>query len=211
MKVLRLILFAICLTATPALAEPFGKWREQGFPMRPANSWTQSPQRANVSSDAAASLIWTRTAHAQTNATTASWAWSVQTSVPATTLTQKGRDDRNLALFFVFLPPKLAEKHQTSGIQKLLSIKRARVLMYVWGGDYARGALIPSPHMKARGKIIALRPAGTGEFRENVNLTADFTRAFGTPKPTLAGLAILSDSDDSKTMIRANLSDLQLN
>ena len=64
----------------------------------------------------------------------ASWSWNVGTSVPPTDLSQKGGDDRNLSLYFIFAPQDLAAKAQDLGIRKLLGNPEIRVLMYVWGG-----------------------------------------------------------------------------
>lgn len=210
MKILSTLVLILSLTVSAAGAAPFGSWSEQKFPRLSANQWNQSSQGVEVLSDSSVSLIWTRLPVSDGEATRASWDWSVTQSVPATQLTRKGGDDRNIALYFVFMPPELAEASRNSGVRKMLKSRDARVLMYVWGGAHTRGEILSSPYLGSRGKTVIRRPAGTGNHRESVNLEEDFMRAFGTPKTVLVGLAISSDSDDTGAVIRARLSGLNL-
>jgi hypothetical protein len=210
MKAITALVLTLALAAPAATAQPFGTWTEQKFPRLAANLWTQSSQGVSVQSDGSVSLIWTRLPAVDGAATKASWNWSVAQSVPATQLTRKGGDDRNLALYFVFMPADQADSRRNASVRQMLRSRDARVLMYVWGGDRARGEILPSPYLGDRGKTIIRRPAGTGSFREAVDLQADFARAFGSPKTTLVGLAVSSDSDDTGSSVRANLGGLAL-
>jgi len=164
----------------------------------------------DVSSDNSVSLIWTRLPASDAKATRASWDWSVLASVPATRLDRKGGDDRNLALYFVFMPPERAQASRDAKVRQMLRDRDVRVIMYVWGGGHARGEVLPSPYFGRRGKTIIRRPAGTGTFRESVDLEADFSRAFGSSKTVLVGLAVSSDSDDTGSSIRARLGRISL-
>jgi hypothetical protein len=193
-----------------AVAQPFGSWKEQRFSLFSGNKWSQSADGVSVVSDGAVSLIWTALPPAQGDVRKASWGWSVGQSVPATDLTQKGGDDRDLSLYFVFMPENVAAQNRNASIRKLLSVKEARVLMYVWGGEHARGSVLPSPYLGARGKTVILRKAGTGDHRESVDLAGDFAKAFGGQKTTLVGLAVSADSDDTDSTLRASLTGLRL-
>ncbi|KEO57541.1 DUF3047 domain-containing protein [Thioclava indica] len=193
-----------------AAAQPFGNWKEQRFSLFSGNDWAQTADGVQVVSDGAVSLIWTPLAPAQGKARKASWGWSVAQSVPATDLTQKGGDDRNLSLYFVFMPEDVAAQNRNASIRKLLSVKEARVLMYVWGGEHARGAVLPSPYLGARGKTLIMRKASTGAHSENVDLAGDFAKAFGGVKTTLVGLAVSADSDDTDSTLKASLAGLRL-
>ena len=193
-----------------AVAQPFGSWKEQRFSLFSGNKWSQSADGVSVVSDGAVSLIWTALPPAQGNVRKASWRWSVDQSVPATDLTQKGGDDRDLSLYFVFMPADVAAQNRNASIRKLLSVEEARVLMYVWGGEHARGAVLPSPYLGARGKTVIMRKAGTGAHRENVDLAADYAKAFGGAKTKLVGLAVSADSDDTDSTLKASLAGLRL-
>ena len=132
-------------------------------------------------------------------------------SVPATDLSKKGGDDRNASLYFVFLPQAQAEALGAGAdVRKLLQADSARVLLYVWGDNRKRGAIVPSPYLGSRGKTITLRAAGTGRFAETVDLAADYKRAFGGTIGALVGIAVSADSDDTKSVIRGSLSGLRV-
>ncbi|SDL45280.1 DUF3047 domain-containing protein [Aliiruegeria lutimaris] len=210
MKAMPALVFAMSIAASSAFAVPFGQWSEQTFPRLSANQWIQSANGVDVRSDMSVSLLWTRIEAADGSATRASWSWSVSESVPATLLTRKGGDDRNLALYFVFMPPEQAEASRNASVRKMLRTREARVLMYVWGGDHARGDILPSPYLGQRGKTIIRRPAGTGSHSETVDLEADFQRAFGGEKSVLVGMAVSSDSDDTRSSVRARLGGIRL-
>ena len=122
--------------------------------------------------------------------------------MPPTDLSRKGGDDRNVSLYFVLVDARAAAR--------LLTSRSARTLIYVWGGDHAPGAMVPSPYLRGRGFTFALRPAGTGAERVQVDLARDHAAAFGGPPEVLIGLAVSADSDDTNTHLRASLSDLML-
>ncbi len=208
-----LITFACSATlalASAASAVPFSDWTEQRFSMFSSNDWTQESGSVGVTSDGTVSMLWTQMPPSEGGTRSASWSWSVTETVVPTALNQRGGDDRNLSLYFVFMPKEIADANRSAGIRKLLNIEEARVLMYVWGGNHPRGSVVGSPYLGERGRTIALRPASTGSFNEQVNLAADYARAFGGDVTELVGMALSADSDDTDGRINAQLSNLQL-
>ena len=154
-------------------------------------------------------MFWSRLPLGLADSTGAHWDWEVTASVPPTDLTVKGGDDRNVSVYFVFMPETSLPKPQAK-LTDLLGNDRARVLMYIWGGDHRRGEILPTPYLNELGRSLILRPASTGQARERVNLTTDFQRAFGTEPTRLVGIAISADSDDTDTQIRARVSNLRV-
>jgi hypothetical protein len=194
-----------------AAALPFdGGWTHQTFPRRTANTWRQAGAAVDVASDSGVSLLIREVPQAQWSARKASWQWQVSEGVPATDLTQKGGDDRNLAVYFVFLPQADAERLKGASPRRVLTARTARTLVYIWGGDAPRGRMLASPYFGDRGRNVILRPAGTGSHGETVDLAADHARAFGGPPAALFGVGLSADSDDTGTRIRARLSGLSL-
>ncbi len=205
----------LCLgLAAPVTAAPIGfdrNWTEQNFSLFSSNDYGFAGSNLSVASDKSVSLIWRPLPQTMWSARAASWNWQVSEGVPATDLAKKGGDDRNLALYFVFLPQAEAEAlGNKPNIRKLLGADDARVLVYVWGGGQARGKVLSSPYLGARGKTIVLRPSGNGSFNEAINLARDHQKAFGAEPSALVGLAISADSDDTASMIRASISGLQV-
>ncbi|WP_292292232.1 DUF3047 domain-containing protein [Marivita sp.] len=203
----------LSLAALPAIAAPVpfdGSWKTQRFSLFSSNDYGFNGTSVSVVSDGSVSLAYRALPEPFWDASSASWSWSVQEGVPATDLRRKGGDDRNLALYFVFLPPGQAQALQGASVRNLLTNDAARVLVYVWGGAHERGAVLDSPYLGSRGKTIVLRGAGTGSASETVNLSRDFADAFGGDA-ALVGIALSGDSDDTDSRIRASISGLTLN
>ena len=210
---LKLSLAAFALAASPALATglvPFGAgWQEQQFPRLSPNRYSLDGTALALRSERSVSLIWRPLSPDFHAARQASWEWQVAEGAPPTDLTQKGGDDRNIALYFVFLPEDKAQRG-AGNIRRLLRDREARVLVYVWGGDHARDEVLPSPYLGDRGKTVVLRRAGTGRHAEAVDLAGDHARAFGTAPGALVGVAVSADSDDTQSRIVARIEGLEL-
>ena len=204
---------ALILAATAATAGPvgFANWKEQRLSLFGSNDYSFGSS-LGLASNGTVSIAWGRAPQADWAATSASWSWNVTQSVPATDLSRKGGDDRNIAVYFVFVPQAVAAELASADIRALLGRSDVRVLQYAYGGNNAVGSVLPSPYGTAgTGVTIPLRQAGTGAFNERVNLAADYTRAFGGSPGALIGLAVSGDSDDTKTSIAATVSGLSLN
>lgn len=212
----RLIITALtCLPmlGTPASADSIlfdTTWSEQKFSLFSSNEYRLAGRSLDVESEGTVSLMWRALPQSEWDARAASWEWTVEQSVPATDLELKGYDDRNLSLYFLFLPEAEVIAAKDEGVRSYLEHPDARVLTYVWGGAYKRGEILESPYLGPRGRAIALRPSGIGSAREMVDLLADHQRAFGETPLSLVGLAVSADSDDTDTGIRARLSNLVL-
>ena len=205
-------------TAAAALCCPLGVqalpldmgWQHQTFPRKDSNSFIPGPRSITVQSNDSVSLLMRQLPQAQWGAVQVNWRWDVSTTVPPTDLTRKGGDDRNLALYFVFLPLRDAIRLSGASVRKVLGARAARMLIYTWGGDYPRGAVFDNPWLRGKGATVAMRPAGMGSHHETVDLHADFARAFDRDPGVLFGLALSADSDDTESRISAKISDLTL-
>lgn len=185
-------------------------WKEQRLSLFTSNDYSFGKSLGLVS-NGSVSIAWTRVGQADWGTSGASWSWKVDQSVPVTNLANKGGDDRNISLYFVFVPESIAPSLDGKSIRNLLGNSDVRVIQYAWGGNAKRGQIIPSPYgPKGQGVTIALRQAGTGAHTENIDLAADYARAFGGSKGALIGLAVSGDSDDTKTAIRASIGNLTL-
>lgn len=200
------------LVAPPAFAEPIpfdGSWREQGFLRLFSNDFIQKGGSLDVISDGTVSLLWRAVPESARGADTAAWDWAVAEGVGATDLRRKGGDDRNLALYFVFTDAQTAATVDVNSARKLLKAPGTRALVYVWGGDHAAGAVLPSPYHPGLVTVVKRGP-GTGQFSERVDLRGDYQRAFGAAAPVLVGLGVSADSDDTDGRIAARISGLRL-
>jgi len=207
--------FVVVTANTPPLYAqgtmiPFdGSWKEQGLLRLFSNEYGLQGRRLNVFSDGTVSVLWRPISSALGTAKTAGWGWSVSQGVKGTDLTQRGGDDRNLALYFVFIDPETASTLGRTSARKLLRDPNTRALVYVWGGNNTKGTFLDSPYSPGL-KSRILQKAQTGSFTESVNLEGDFTQAFGDMPRILVGLAVTADSDDTDGTIRAAIQDLQI-
>lgn len=205
------ILFSVLAASASADLVSFQTgWKEQRLSLFSSNDYSFGKDLGLVS-DGSVSIAWSRVGQSDWGTSEASWNWRVDQSVPATDLAKKGGDDRNISLYFVFVPESKAPGLEGAGIRSLLGNKDVRVIQYAWGGNAKRGQIIPSPYGPAgQGVTIPLRQAGTGSHSEKVDLAADYARAFGGSKGALVGLAVSGDSDDTQSVIRATIGGLTL-
>lgn len=212
---MRLLLSAVLaiFTAVSATAGPVNfsdGWKEQRLSLFSSNDYTFG-QNLGLVSEGSVSIAWARVGRGDWETNSATWGWTVDQSVPPTDLSLKGGDDRNISLYFVFVPESLAPGLEGANIRSLLGNKDVRIVQYAWGGNHARGQVIASPYgPSGQGVTIALRQAGTGSHSENVDLAADYARTFGGEKGALIGLAVSGDSDDTNSVIRAVIGNLSL-
>ncbi len=206
-----LALSLIFATPAPAHNLPFdASWREQGFRRLWSNDYELAGARLGVVSEGTVSLLYRAVPRAMWEARRASWRWAVREGVAATDLTVKGGDDRNLAVYFVFVDRASAEKLSQRSARRLLRNRNTRALVYVWGGAHPRGALLDSPYGNGLLKTVIARGAGVGAFSEQVDLARDYARAFGGAPGVLVGVGITADSDDTDGRILADLFDLAI-
>lgn len=213
---MRLLILSSVLAVSTAISSSAGPisfstgWQEQRLSLFSSNDYSFG-QNLGMVSDGSVSIAWSRVGRADWGSSGASWSWTVDQSVPATDLSRKGGDDRNISLYFVFVPESIAPSLEGANIRSLLGNDDVRIVQYAWGGNHSRGQVIQSPYgPRGQGVTIALRQAGTGSFSESVDLAADYARAFGGPKGALVGLAVSGDSDDTDSMIRAAIGNLSL-
>lgn len=209
----RTLTAALIVAASAASAGPvsFANWQEQRLSLFGSNDYTFG-QTLQMTSNGTVSIAWGRVAQGDWGATRASWTWDVSAGVPPTDLSRKGGDDRNLAVYFVFVPQDAAAGLASADIRALLGRKDVRVLQYAYGGNNPVRSVLPSPYgTPGTGVTIPLRQAGTGSHSETVDLAADYARAFGGTPGALIGMAVSGDSDDTKSRIAAAVGGLVLN
>lgn len=208
--VLSILLAMLTSEASSAPISFASGWQEQRLSLFSSNDYSFGANLGMVS-DGSVSIAWTRVPQTEWASTGASWTWTVDQSVPATNLAQKGGDDRNISLYFVFVPEDVAPELQNANIRSLLGNENVRIIQYAWGGNHGAGEIIQSPYgPPGQGVTIALRQAGTGSHSERVDIAADYARAFGGETGALVGLAVSGDSDDTKSVIRAAIGNLTL-
>lgn len=86
------------------------------------------------------------------------------------------------------------------------------VIKYVWSSTVPPGTVLSSPY-NSRTKIIVLESGSEkcGKWiTENVNIMDDYKKCFGTEPPSIEGVGILTDSDNTKSFAAADYTDIQV-
>jgi len=188
-------------------------WHYLGFPTRQGAQFSASGEdTVIVRADGGVGVLWHRLPLKLSEARHAQWRWRIAAGVGPTDLTERGSDDRALAVYFVFVDkPEAAED---SDLVALLRRGKGYFLMYVWGGSATPGTVLLSPYFDGRGRTIVKRAADSPMrvwFKETADVRGDFRKAFGRLPGTLVAVAISSDSDDTGAHILAAVADLDVN
>ena len=130
-----------------------------------------------------------------------------------TDLTQKGGDDRTLAVYvaFPYQPERASFKERL--LRPFVEASEGadapgRVLTYLWGGGQRRGRWFENPYTGSAGWMQILQVPSDPEqvwFSHQIDVRADFKDRFGYPPPNPSYIAIAADSDDTKSMFSAQV------
>jgi len=210
------------LAQSAGLRVPFGPdlagqgWEQMTFRRIPPTQYAAAGRdELVIDARASSSLIHRPLPETAFDMRRASWRWRVDEGVPATDLSQRGGDDRAIAIYFAFAPERARTRAAAgrTSLRRLLISGSGHILVYVWGGAGAPGAIVPNPYTRGRGVYLIQRPASsaTGQWQsEQVDLAGDHQRAFGQPPGILVGLAVASDSDDVDGVNQARIADLTI-
>jgi Protein of unknown function (DUF3047) len=167
------------------------RWQEQTL-LAGATVYEVAPAAGRpalrASSKSSASSLYRRLDLPMPSAARLRWSWLVQEAVPLTVSERtKSGDDYAVRVTVVF-------EHSALPL-------RSRALQYVWATREPVGTVFPSPYSGNVGMIV-LRTGGAeaGVWREeNRDILADYVRFFGRPATRLSAVAIMTDSDNSRT------------
>jgi hypothetical protein len=85
-------------------------------------------------------------------------------------------------------------------------------LNYIWDGKAARGTLVPNPNT-SRVAMIVVESGGEKLHQWQAyerNIIEDYRRAFGEDPPPISGVAIMTDSDNTRESASASYGDITL-
>lgn len=182
------------------------RWEPLTFPrIKKHSSYSVEPLEGGAAlravSDNSASGIVLRGTFAVEDFPILRWRWKAESVYEAGDARTKEGDDYPLRLYLVFpFDPERANWREK------ISYKAARILYgkyppqsalnYIWANREHEESILPNTFTKNAMMIILRGPGDVGSWHdEEVDIVADYRRAFGEDPPPRAGLAIMNDSD----------------
>ena len=207
-----LIALATTLPGETLFREDFtslANWKPLTFPKIPKHTKYDILTEDGVSllrarADASASgIIYKKTFNVYTHPI-AEWKWKISNVYQKGNAETKAGDDYPIRVYIVF---KYDSRKATSwmrakyGAAKLIygEYPPHSSLNYIWANRLHRARILTSAYTD-RAKMVLLQkgPALAGQWvNERVNILSDYRAAFGSNPPEEAGIAIMSDADNT--------------
>ncbi len=144
-----------------------------------------------------------------------SWRWKIFNTYTKGDASRKQGDDYPARIYVTF-----AYDPEVLGFADLLKYKTAKLIYgeyppgsavtYIWANRTPAGAILPNPYTE-RVRMIAVQSGNRQLNRwiqEERNLYQDYQAAFGTRPPLISGVAIMTDSDDTREAATAYYGDI---
>ncbi|MCR4295708.1 MAG: DUF3047 domain-containing protein [Elusimicrobia bacterium] len=199
----------VLLSTAPALAPgglPAG-WEPLDFPKIPARTsyeWSAASAAVHaVAAKSASGLIY-RHQGPVAEAPVLRWRWKIAGTLPKGDARRKAGDDYAARVYITF-------KYEPARVGLATRLKYAaakalrgehpphNAIAYVWANKLAAGEDAPNPYT-SRVMMVAVRSGddAAGEWRsEERDVLADYRRLFGAEPPPYAGIALMTDADDT--------------
>jgi len=145
------------------------------------------------------------------------WRWRIDATLGGADVGERSADDSPVRLVLAF-----AGDVDTLPIQEQMFFERVKLLaghdmpyatlMYVWDNRRAPESLVVNPHTTRIRKIVVESGAqGVRQWRSyRRDIVADFERVYGTAPGRLIGVAVVTDSDNTRQKIRAWYGDIRM-
>lgn len=210
---------AAALVVLLSTAAPQG-WEPLTFPKIPAHTayeWSASSSAIHAKSDKSASGLVFRHGGAVAETPVLRWRWKIAGTVPGGDEKHKSGDDYAARVYVTF-------KYEPSRVGVTTRLKYAAVkavrgelpphnaIAYIWANKLAAGESAPSPYTK-RVMMVAARSGNdaAGQWRsEERDVLADYRRLFGEEPPPYAGIALMTDTDNTGASAEAWYADVTL-
>ena len=145
------------------------------------------------------------------------WEWKAVGAMPQADNADSQRDDAPLRLLVAFdgNKSKLSLKEKlTFEMANLISGQEMpyATLMYIWSGKNVANTVLNNAHT-SRVKMIVVDSGwdNLGEWRKHErDLAADYKLAYGETPGNVIGIALLTDTDNTKSEVRALYGDIEL-
>ena len=212
---------AVLLSTFPVMGTsglPHG-WEPLSFPKIEAKTsyeWSASSLAIHATANRSASGLIYRREGPVSELPVLRWRWMVAGPVPGGDETEKKGDDYAARIYVTF---RSERSFNPLALLKSVAVKLAtgakppsEAICYIWANKLDAGRDLPSPYTK-KVRMVAVRSgtSGANEWRsEERNVLEDYRRLFGKEPPPYAGVAIMTDADNTGASAEAWYSDVSL-
>ncbi len=143
--------------------------------------------------------------------------WRVDRLIDGADMRQRDAEDSPVRLILVFDGDRQRFSAQNNALSELTLALTGEpmpyaTLMYVWCNDCPTESVIVNPRTdRIRKLAVESGPARVGQWSSHRrNIRADFEKAFGEQPGALLGLALMTDTDNTRSSTRAWYGDIRL-
>jgi hypothetical protein len=146
-----------------------------------------------------------------------SWQWKALEMIPGANNSQGHTDDAPLRLILAFDGDKKTLNFRDQMAFEMAHLISGRempyaTLMYIWANDHPVEEIISNKYT-SRLKVIVVDSGAEhlGEWRTHQrNIEEDYQKAYNEKPGNLIGMAILTDTDNTKTQVKAVYGDIEI-
>lgn len=162
-------------------------------------------------SDSAASGLVTRVDVDPARHPYLEWRWRVDDVIASARWGEKGADDFAARLFVIFESDGGAFSFFGHWMKKMAGGFAGKALSYVWSNEAAPGTIAPSPYTKSVAVVSV--ESGTDKIgtwvTERRDIRDDFEKSFGKKPPRVVAIAVMVDTDDTKSRATTYYGDIR--
>jgi len=136
-----------------------------------------------------------------------SWRWQTSNTPNNGNDYSKAGDDHSLRIYVIFDSP---EANLLNWLKNSTGFASTHALNYIWANQAPVNTLLPNPYTE-RAMMIAVNSgeAQAGQWHSiSRNVYTDYQRAFGRKPPTVAAIAIMTDTDNTASKVISYYGDI---
>ncbi|NJS36808.1 MAG: DUF3047 domain-containing protein [Brachymonas sp.] len=214
---------ASSLASTGLVLPPWmqaANWQHQSFPGKRRTNYKaqkfQGRDALMAEANASMSVVRKKRRIAAQDLGRVKFSWAAQELMVKADIAQRDAEDAKLRVVLVFEGDRSrfsAKNQMLSDLSQALTGEELpyATLMYVWSNQHPVGSVVHNPRTdRIRKMVVESGGMHLGQWREyERDISADFERAFGEKPGALLGVALMTDSDNTQSRIKAWYGSLQ--
>jgi len=206
--------WAVQSTQPGAAASQASGWHHLAFPGKAPTKFSYSRKDGRdaiaVLADSSASMLRRKVRIEPADLGSVRFSWKVPELIAGADMTLRDADDSPVRIVLVFEGDRSRLSARDAMLSELARMLMGEempyaTLMYVWSNRRPPGSLITSPRTERIRKLVV--ESGAKKLNRWLDyerdIRADYERAFGEAPGALIGIGIMSDSDNTRTTVRA--------